>query len=735
MPLSSERRKTRTYSCAVIIGADEALWSGDEFPPFGSIFPLKAHLAGPATSEFTFIDSNEREHYGVAAFVPAMDRTACHQTTAEILDKYKPTLAVTIGVGRSLSNDLKPGDIVVASQVDDIANRKKVVDQQTGQGPQILLGPILYDTSLPIITDIEDLRISARGRYATWQRECTERFEAAVKNPGPGDVESCPEIHIGKLACDAIFDPAADWLNRGQQPPICFDAEAVGFLRACQDHMIPFTLILKAIDEEISEKSDRGRQQFWQNYAMSNACTLLAVVLKTLSFATARNGIHVTKEAPPEDALLELARQRFFKKHHVKTPERFPELRAAYSRLFSHFLTGDMSDIAEDVFDGVAAALDANTDDEPIHLLGEPGTGKTTFLSFLYLAFYHRFKQRPLEAPIPVFINLKEYLYPAAALTRPSLWDPSIQWQQDAALIGDALQDCRARSVVFLIDGVDEYSPVLERLERDVIGLVDSCGMPKKILVGLGKNYLGDNPFFKRDFPYLRPPRIHLRLRAVRLNSPAAHAVASSFAALPPNGGHRAGAEELMKQASQFRFASLDLQTLSMLYDSLHDPRYSECGSVTDFLSVLCRSVLYKHRSDAQETIDSAAKLAFMYALNPLAVDLVTATKQRAWKLIHIHPAVNDFLIAYYTIMRLKQAATARDEGDLRDLDFVFPYRVNRFCKELANASVDDQLRLLEGAKKVYTLGRPSSKPHGCYVIGRLADPSVQRGSQVAVRM
>ena len=733
MPTSSDEG-TRRYSCAVIIALDEEFRGGSDFPAFESIFQPKAHLHGPASAEFTFTDGNAREHYGVVAILPAMGRLAAYATTLAVLTKYKPSLAVNIGIGGSLSPDLNRGDIVVVSQVDDVANRKKIVDQQTGQGPTLLLGPVSYQTSLPIVSKAEDLRIRTRELYASWQRACVERFEAAANNVGLTDSGGSPELHIGKLACDdAVVDSASykSTLTQGNRNLLCCDMEAAGFLRACQDQMTPFNLVIKAISDEADgtkHTSDNKGKGAWRRYAMSNAYALFSVLLRTLSFASPHDGLHIAADAPPEDVLLEIARQRFFKKQHRTTPARFSELRPAYSRLFTHFIAGElMRDSTKDLFTAVADAVEDNPDDEPIHLVGEPGTGKTTFLSFLYLAFYERFKQNPTEAPIPVFINLKEYLYPPTSITRPSLWDPSIQWQQDNALIGAALASSHARSAVFFIDGVDEYSPVLERLERDVIGLVDTWTGSKKILVGFGKNYLGDNPFFKREFPFLRPPRVLLRLQPVRLNSPLAYAVAQSFVDVLPASGRRATAEDFLKQATQFRFAALDMQTLSMLSDSIHEQRYSECKSVVAFLSVLCRTVLYKYQSDAQETIDSASMLAFAYAITPLAVDLVSATKQRAWKLIHIHPAVNDFLIAYYAITRLKQAATARDEHDVNDLEFVFPYRVNRFCKELANASLGDQMNLLEGAKKIYAFGRPGSKPHGCYVVGRLADPTVQK--------
>jgi 5'-deoxynucleotidase YfbR-like HD superfamily hydrolase/nucleoside phosphorylase len=731
---------SRIYTCAVIIALDEEFRGADDFPAFDSFFEPKAHLHGPASAEFTFFDASATEHRGVVAILPNMGRLPAYSTTLEVLKKYNPSLAVNIGIGGGLSKDVRKGDVVIANQVDDVGNRKKIVDRQTGQGPQILLSPIAYEASPVIITKAEDLRVRPPDLYASWQRACSERVELAAAKTGQSEPQKLPELHIGKLACDDAVIDSVEYkasLLQGNRNLLCCDMESAGFLKACQAQMTPFTAVIKAISDDADGTkllSDAVGKGFWRRCAMSNAYSLLAVLLRTLSFATAREGVKIDMGTSPEDALLEIARQRFFKKQHANIPSTFEELRPAYSRLFSHFLENDLIKRGGDVFDATCKILEDSPEEEPIQLVGEPGIGKTTFLSFLYLALHEKFRNSPNDSPIPIYINLKEYLYPPISITRPALWDPMIQWQQDHVLMATALGASTAANAVFVVDGVDEYSPVLERIERDVIGLLDQWKRPKKLLIGFGKNYLGDNPFFKREFPYLRPPRIHLRMRPVRLSSTTATSLVQSFIGILPTSSPHDTADDYVKQAHKFRFALLDMQTLSMLHDSLREPRYSECKSVVDFLSVLCRNVLHKYRSDAQETLDSGAQLAFTYALNPASVDLVTATKLRAWKLMHVHPAVNDFLIAYYATRRLKQAATARDESDLQDLDFVFPYRVNRFCKELANASVDDQMTLLEGAKKVYKFGQPGAKPHGCYVVGRLADPSAQKEASIWLR-
>ena len=702
-----------------------------EFPAFESYFPSTAPTHGPAQSEFTFLDAAGKEHLGILAILPKMGRLAAYSTTQEILATYRPSLAVNIGIAGNLARDVRRGDVVVANQIDDVADRKKIIDHKTGHGPQILLGPTSYSPSPQIVARAEEIRARSRDLYASWQRACAERFDIA--NAGRlSESAASPELHIGKIACDdTVVDSSYHkaTLIQGNRNLLACEMEAAGFLQACQDQVTSFTLVIKAISDDADGTkgpTDQLGKSLWRGYAMSNAYGFLSMLLRTLSFPTAHDAVQVVVDSPAEDALLEIARQRFFKKQHVGAPTRFPELRTAYGQLFSHFLSGDILRPSADVFSQVMSGVEANEDEEPIHLAGEPGTGKTAFLTFLFMAFYHQYKERPADAPIPIFINIKEYLYPPPALARPSLWDPNIQWQQDLALLAGALNNTTAPSAIFIVDGIDEYSPVLERIEREVMGLVDAFKKPKRIIIGFGKNYLGDNPFFQRDFPYIRPPRLHLRLKPVRLSSKTAPDVVKSFLGILHTGGDSITPQQMLDQAHLFRFAALDMQTLSMLHDSLRDARYSGCKSVVDYFSVLCRTVLHKHRSDAQETIDTAADLAFQYALNPLDVDLVVATKSRAWKLIHVHPALNDFLIARYTIGCLKRAATAQAAEELQDLRFVFPYRINRFCKELANSSVDDQFDILNGSKRICSFGPVDARPHACYVVGRLQDASVQ---------
>ena len=277
---------TRNYTCAVIVALEEEYAGASDFPAFDSFFQPTAHLQSPANAEFTFLDAGGKEHFGILAILPTMGRLPAYSTTQEILSRYKPTLAVNIGIAGNLSRDLKRGDIVVANQIDDVAHRKKIVDQSSGYGPQILLGPVSYSPSLQIVSRAEDIRARSRDLYATWQRTCAERFDAGARGRAIESARS-PELHIGKMACDdTVVDSSYHklTLTEGNRNLLCCDMEAAGFLRSCQAQMTPLTLVIKAISDDADGTkgdSDHLGNGFWRRYAMSNAYGLLAMLLRT----------------------------------------------------------------------------------------------------------------------------------------------------------------------------------------------------------------------------------------------------------------------------------------------------------------------------------------------------------------------------------------------------------------------------------------------------------------------
>ena len=170
---------------------------------------------------------------------------------------------------------------------------------------------------------------------------------------------------------------------------------------------------------------------------------------------------------------------------------------------------------------------------------------------------YYRYKTDRHSEPFPAFINLRDYLHPPLGAPAPGLWDPTLQWQQDSVAIYDSLRRAQPKTAVFIIDGIDEYSPALESVERQVIGLVDQWPGQKYLVIGQGSNYLGDNPFFRRDFPFIPPPAARITLKAVRTSSEAALPTIERFLEILPETLRVCTADQILQRALQFRWVWL----------------------------------------------------------------------------------------------------------------------------------------------------------------------------------
>jgi hypothetical protein len=148
-------------------------------------------------------------------------------------------------------------------------------------------------------------------------------------------------------------------------------------------------------------------------------------------------------------------------------------------------------------------------------------------------------------------------------------------------------------------------------------------------------------------------------------------------------------------------------------------------GRPSDFFVPCCETIL--QAAEQPESLEDAAKLAFEYTVKDVRDRPRTsdALGTRAWKLMHSHPDIRDFLVAYHATQTIR-AAGRRARGSLRDLDYFYPHRIIRFSRDLANSSREAQFEVLEGAKRVHDEGGSAAKALGCYLAGRLQDHDVR---------
>lgn len=667
--------------------------------------------------EFTFHDHAGTARSGIATIIQGMTPHVAYQRTLKLLDKYTPAVVLNIGIAGSLADWVQVGDVVVAPYADNYDSRAKAI-------PTASEGFTFAFAGVPHRADWSrfDLirRLKGTRRYTAWQERCSRR----VQRLDPSLLALLRSREILGADVKLHDGPIASGYSVGASPAfkttvlgrnrdfLALEMEAAGVVEACNERNIP-AIVLKAISDP-ADDTKRDLEALTKDelraFAMSNALDLSGVVVRSvLTFSQ-------TDAGDIRDRLLTLA-ERHFKKQHHHLAANIDDNLHRYDNLFRPVIVDLPSQGPGDtLFDRLAQSIAGSTAHFPLRVDGKPGTGKTTFLTLLFLALYKQSKQNP-QAPIPVYVNLKRYLTPKRGAE--TVWNSEAAARDDLSMLAEILEGASANSLAILIDGIDEYVRYDDAVEQSVFQLI-SRHSPLKKIVAIGSNYLYDKERFRRELPQFNNPQHLLVLGSVPLTDSArAATLVGSFVGLrEPQAPNQSDIiHRVLARAEAFGLRRIDLLLVEMLVNSLESRSYSTSGRPTDFFIRYCEDFLQD--SDQPETITSAAQLAFDYTVKDAPLDLSQCIRRRAWKLLHSHPVIADFLIACHAINAIRAAGRGERER-LPDLDYVYPHRVNRFCKDLANASRDVQFEVLDGAKRVYAEGENKAKPHGCYLAGRL---------------
>ena len=370
---------------------------------------------------------------------------------------------------------------------------------------------------------------------------------------------------------------------------------------------------------------------------------------------------------------------------------------AVYAQIFRHLVASAPFDTqAADMFAVVANLIQSSTSPYPLRIDGTPGTGKSSFLSLVYLALEYSSSRD--SGPIPFYLDLHKF-----------------QSAQDAQkTLGEHLKYVTktltrsGRSAILLVDGVDDYTPHAAQLEKAILSFIDKNPQIKKV-VGIGLSSITDDPLFGSSVAQSGEPEHRILLRGVPVVEEQYEPFVRDFLAV--QGASTLAATELLDKLNLVRLPEIDLLTLSLLLQ-FHKRPIQQPLTLSGLYEQYCRSVL-------GDDFNSAAALAFRFTVNDELPASAAGPWNHAWRLIHWHVMMRDFLVAWHIQETLNRVASGDCSG-LKTLDYVYPYQISRFSKELVTSSEQNEIRLLSAIRAGFEDAGTNARSHLAYLAGRL---------------
>lgn len=240
---------------------------------------------------------------------------------SKFLARWRPLVAVTVGVAASLREEFQPGDVIVAAQVDAFSSSKSVAlgQPETSIDIESEYTRESFYTDHRLVEDIRHLRYAHSHIFERWQVEGGAELASEIPDnalatlTSKGLMRASPTLVTGNLASGVEVGVAELLLARGHRPMIAIDLETAMLPQAVVRGLPSTrTLVIRGVFDFSRKRgmvAVAGLGIQLRRVAMRNATRLLfslmeAKLLPSMSDPDGqrqRSAEHVAEEVPSHD--------------------------------------------------------------------------------------------------------------------------------------------------------------------------------------------------------------------------------------------------------------------------------------------------------------------------------------------------------------------------------------------------------------------------------------------------
>lgn len=385
---------------------------------------------------------------------------------------------------------------------------------------------------------------------------------------------------------------------------------------------------------------------------------------------------------------------RYYRDLSIKTPTDL----VPYSQLFRHIVESPTSESTPPDFNAIAKRILSSTSQYPLRIDGTPGTGKSSFLSLIYLALESVCSAD--DGPLLFYVDL--HIFETAQDAHKTLGE-------HLKAVSKAIAKRPDKNAILLVDGVDDYTPHVVQLEKTILSFIGKKSQIKKV-VGIGLSSVTTDPLFGSGVAQSGEPETRMLLRALPMVLERYEPFIADFLAVQ-QAGSATNLNALLSKIKEFQLSEIDLLTASLLL-KFHQTLPLQPLTLSDLYEQYCRSVL-------GDNLEAAAALAYRFTVSDELPSCAAGPWNSAWRLFHWHATMRDFLVAWHIHTTLDRIA-AGDPSGLQELDHVYPYPISRFSKELITRNEQNEVRFLKALKAGFEKAGTNARAHLAYLAGRL---------------
>ena len=421
------------------------------------------------------------------------------------------------------------------------------------------------------------------------------------------------------------------------------------------------------------------------------------------------------------DMIHEFVMSKFIKKRYqnIKVSEK---TFAEYSALFKPFIQVTSDETREhevdNLFEFVIDKIDVVDNENYIKILGPDGTGKSSFLSILYVYLYHCFcKKRIIEYPFYINLHYYDKIDWEGSSANELNQKVKSKINDDLSVMIELSKRNFVKNFLIIIDGNDNYSRTHLDSSRILNEALDKIQAHKKIIC-LGEKtnihtFVGRNPgsYIDNMTTYtFRFSPIYISERE-KWND-----VIRKYCEIINWKGQ---ISNIISCIDKFKVKEIDYNLLTIFGDCAAKYDINKVSSISELYQKYCLDVLKM----STKKFEYCIALSYEYFMTSNHIEQKRiAMNWQEWELIHQHKSVSNYLIAkYYAKLILNYKP-----NKIELLECVFTNGINVFLKSIINETRKNQINTIATCKKLFEHGDYKAKAQAAYLLGRVKDSDLQ---------
>lgn len=219
----------------------------------------------------------------VATVMGDMAPTRAGVVAEKLLGKWSPQSIVMVGIAGGTHKDVRLGDVVVATQVNNYVEGAKVADR--GDAVSFERTNDSFKSDAGIVDQIVNFEFAQAGRFAAWRDGAAARHSAllaAHSELSAGVLASEPEVREGHVASGPFVNVSkrfTTWIKDGDRACLAVEMEAAGMMIAAHlDQSRTRTVVIRGVSDLADDRKgmlDAIGGGALRSLAMENVTSLL----------------------------------------------------------------------------------------------------------------------------------------------------------------------------------------------------------------------------------------------------------------------------------------------------------------------------------------------------------------------------------------------------------------------------------------------------------------------------